>query len=600
MKSYNNKASKYKEEKNNIFLIPLILVIAVIPLIVRVHFFNTNLSQFPWASRIESSVDLFLYYKSVFLILISFVMLLILIFRKVHTKKVLLMFIPLGIYLLLALISSIFSKYAYFSFNGMLDHFETIWVVLGYGIITYYAAVTIKSEDDVKKIMKWLMISIVIVTLIGIGQAFSLDFFRSTFGKLLISPSYMWSNLDAFKYSFEEGRVYSTLFNPNYVGSYAALVAPILLLNFIFAKEKKSKVIYLTLFIGLMISLFASRSRTGLFGFIIALAMLLFFIRKIIYKHWKNVLLSIFIILSIFIFIDKINSNIIVTRINQLFHTKKIEMPLKEIQTNEDNITINYKEETLILKYNYSKDNGKYFFECLDMDGNKLSYKPNSTQTGFYIDDERFSDFIIGPATLKELDGFFIEIDGIEWFFTNATDGTYYYYTRTLGLDKINNAKSMGFDNLGQFGSGRGYIWSRTLPLLKDYLFVGSGAETFAFIFPNDDYVGLTNYGFTNGIMTKPHNMYLQISVQSGVVSLIALLTFYIIYFVASFKILYKNNINTYLRQIGAGIQVGTTGYFISGLANDSTVTVAPVFWGLLGIGIAINVILIKGDTKQV
>jgi oligosaccharide repeat unit polymerase len=595
VKSYKNKTQKYKEEKN-LFLIPLIIVIAIIPLIVRVHFFNTNLSQYPWASRIESSVDLFLYYKSVFLILTSFVMLLILIFRKVHSKKVLLMFIPLGIYLLLALISSVFSKYSYFSFNGMLDHFETIWVILGYGIITYYAAVTIKSEDDVKKILKWLMISLSIIAVIGIGQAFSLDIFRSTLGKVLISPSSMWSNLDAFQYRIEKGRVYSTLFNPNYIGSYVTLVAPIVLVLFLFAKEKKDKTIFILIFVGLMVCLFASQSRTGIIALFFSMIIMTILLRKYIIHHFKLLLIVIIGGIFMFFMVNIANHNMTLYKIKDIFKLITVEKPLEEIQTNNDNVTIKYNNESLILRYNMNNSNNEYTFDIEDRVGNKLNYYLNDENTGFYIDDSRFQNFVIGPAVLNEKQGFFVQIDGIEWFFTNLTDGTYYYYTRTLGLDKINNAKTIGFDYFGKYGSGRGYIWSRTIPLIKKYIFVGSGADTFALVFPNDDYVGLTNYGFTDGIMTKPHNMYLQIAVQSGLLSLVAFLIFYLMYFIMSIKILYKNKMDTFISQIGSGILGGTTGYIFAGLANDSTIAVAPVFWSLIGIGFAINLIQLKFD----
>ena len=34
---------------------------------------------------------------------------------------------------------------------------------------------------------------------------------------------------------------------------------------------------------------------------------------------------------------------------------------------------------------------------------------------------------------------------------------------------------------------------------------------------------------------------------------------------------------------------LGIIGYLISGISNDSTITVAPLFWALLGIGFAVN-----------
>ena len=34
---------------------------------------------------------------------------------------------------------------------------------------------------------------------------------------------------------------------------------------------------------------------------------------------------------------------------------------------------------------------------------------------------------------------------------------------------------------------------------------------------------------------------------------------------------------------------LGVIGYLIAGISNDSCVTIAPIFWVLLGIGFAVN-----------
>ena len=127
------------------------------------------------------------------------------------------------------------------------------------------------------------------------------------------------------------------------------------------------------------------------------------------------------------------------------------------------------------------------------------------------------------------------------------------------------------------------------MTILKDYIFVGSGADTFALVYPNGDFVDKYNNGYDNMIITRPHCMYLQIAVQSGVLSLICFLVFYIWYFISSLRLYYKQRLNNPLVAAGFGILLGTMGYMISALANDSTITVAPVYWGLLGIGIGIN-----------
>ena len=43
---------------------------------------------------------------------------------------------------------------------------------------------------------------------------------------------------------------------------------------------------------------------------------------------------------------------------------------------------------------------------------------------------------------------------------------------------------------------------------------------------------------------------------------------------------------------------IAVIGYLISGIINDSTITVAPIYWCLMGIGLAINH-LVKCKRKE-
>ena len=41
-----------------------------------------------------------------------------------------------------------------------------------------------------------------------------------------------------------------------------------------------------------------------------------------------------------------------------------------------------------------------------------------------------------------------------------------------------------------RLGSGRGYIWSRSIPLIKQAGFMGLGADTYPEYFPQNDFKG--------------------------------------------------------------------------------------------------------------
>lgn len=170
-------------------------------------------------------------------------------------------------------------------------------------------------------------------------------------------------------------------------------------------------------------------------------------------------------------------------------------------------------------------------------------------------------------------------------------DSTYYALGGGGALMKYTEQeKSLKFlEEHFHFANMRGYIWARTLPLIKKYFFLGSGPDTFIIAFPSNDIVGMYNSGHDGEIVTKPHCMYMQIAVQTGVPSLIALLVFFIWYMADCLKIYWKNTYKSYLSVIGVSIFVSVIGYLILALTNDSCVATAPIFYGLIGMGLGIN-----------
>ena len=87
-------------------------------------------------------------------------------------------------------------------------------------------------------------------------------------------------------------------------------------------------------------------------------------------------------------------------------------------------------------------------------------------------------------------------------------------------------------------------------------------------------------------------------AVQTGVLSLICFLVFYGMYFVKSVKLYIKRkellDDDPYLFHIGAGLFVANFGYMLSGIVNDSLPVTAPLFWAIIGIGIAVNSLIHK------
>lgn len=590
------------ESAKNHYLIPLCFVLAVVPLIVFMKFYEPHMEDYAFFSDIPYSTDLFLYYKGRFFILASAVML-CLIIVQCFTKKVKLsaakLFIPLGGYVLLAFLSAVFSDTPYYAFWGSFEQLEPVWVHIGYGLVVYYAVVFIKNMKDINLLMNALTISTVIMLLIGVTQAFSADIFRSSFfeefARLGVPEEYREGSKMAF--SFELGRVYLTLYNPNYVGSYVALLSPLFLM-LAFAKKKLWFIILnIVIFIGLLLSLLASGSRAGFIGIIVSLLLLVVIFNKRLLKFWMEAIIILTLLVGTFYTMNNYSNNGIINRLKSALSVEEVQYNLTDLTVNKDNAVFTYKGNELTVLFNYNEEQDSVHMDA-QFEGQSLPLQTESTNH-YVILDDRFSGIGLSLAMVEDKPGCIVTVDGKDWIFAQV-DGELYYWNNDGHFTKpVNSETYEPLAKYARFASGRGFIWSKTIPLLADTIILGTGPDTFTVTYPNEDYVDAYNNGYENQTMTKPHNMYLQMAVQTGVLSLVCFLVFYFWYFFSTIRVLIRVDKSKYLALVEIGILCGTFGYMIVGIINDSMVAVAPLFWALTGVGIAINFMLRKEPPVQ-
>lgn len=578
-------------EKSNWLVLPIFLMMTIFPLIMRVKSYVTPLSDYAWFSEANNYIDFFLLYKKDFLLLLTFIMITIMIVKAFLDKDFIRcewLFLPLLIYAILVLISSVFSKYRYYSIHGMHEQFETVFVVLGYCILVYYTYLSVKTERDIRNIIKGLIFCIIIFGIIGFTQLIDHDIFSTEFGKWLIIPGEIRDSIGEIVFNFK-GMAYITLYNPNYVSVYVSMIAPIILCLLLFEKKEwKRTTIYILAFASLMLCLYAAKTSAGYLSFGFGLIILIVLLWRYLIKYKKFVIPLAGIAILAMIGLVVIKQDTIAMKLKNFFQTEQVTFSLKEIQTNDNDVQVNYNDH--ILKVQFLVDEFKNA-SCVitDENGQPINTEYNSDGTANVID-ERFPGFVVGPCYYDEKLSFFIRIDGKDWFFTNQSkDGTYYYLNQYGRFDKIVPAPSALFTKYQNLFNRRGYIWSKTIPLLKKYIILGSGADTFALVYPQSDYVSQANVGLGTQLVTKPHCLYLQIAVQYGVLALISFLVFYGMYFILSLKLYIKGIFNSYFAQIGLGIMIGTLSFMVSGVTNDSCITVTPIFWALVGLGLVAN-----------
>lgn len=584
----------------------------VLPLIVRVYPYYSDLSQYPWFTTEDFQVDFFLHGKNVALNVMGVYMLVLLALYALMgntEKRKPWILIPIAVYAVFAFASSAISPYSKYAFKGNFEGFESIWTVLTYCLIVVYAYYMVRSAKEVRILLYSFSIGVFILSVIGFLQAFGNNPLSMPWINTLTIPSQYREALEGIV-EYNDG-AYLTLYNINYVGVYMAMTIPVLLfLAFDFNKNKSlatvkasictilNVVIFVVLLISALFCLYKSESEAG----ILALCAGIVFIPIVMYrKLWKHKFITLAGIAAAAILLVIMGKSYIQPAFqrltNQLFSETRT-YDLTRIHADENGVTFTYKGVDMVFKME-EVDTDYFVFAAYDGNGERLNIVGNTWVFAFA--DEPYSDFSVAYYPIADYLSMSISQGDNNWVFTNTTgSGTYQmlnYYGKWIDLADPERVKAL--DGLEHIFSGRGYIWSRSIPLLKQSAILGVGADCFIFAFPQLDYLGRSHSGYAdNQVFTKPHNLYLQMAIQYGIPAMLAFLVFFGMYFVEAFRIYSKKKLDCFEAKAGLGIFIGMIVYMITGLTNDSMIVVSPIFWTLIAIGIVINNIMLKKEAQ--
>lgn len=571
-------------------LSPILFLFIIFPWIVKEFRFTNGLSAYSWYSNTDLWSDFFLYYKSVSLFVLSGICLyfLLFIFCKKLDRNFLRLFFPLFFFSAFAVLSAVFSPYRHTAFTGIYEQQESVFILLSYVILCLYTFTVSDSKKAISILISVLTIGLSLLTILGLLQLSSNDPYQSNWGKYLISTDRPKDELGLVAFIFEANRVYLNLYNPNTAAMFLVLFLPLIFILAFISPKKYMKIFYIGLLLLLSLCLLGTRSTTSYIaltgGFFLLLTVFLLYKKKS--KKW---MIIIFISFPILFFTIPFLYCL-------LFPPQPSENIISEIQTNDQDIQVTRNGETLSIQF-HGENPSHIFYIFRDSNGNEIPYLYNKKDRSVSLKDERFKDYTFLVVEFQDFLGFSLRYNHLDWYFSNQLgDYSYYYWNQYQKFDKITTPKTSFLNGYESIASNRGYIWNRALPLLKKHLILGSGADTFLFEFPQTDYVGKRNFGFENGVMTKPHNLYLQIAIQNGVPALLAFLTFYGLYLFQCIFCYYKSNQATKLLYLSMGIQAGSFAFFICGLTNDSSVCVTPFFFIMTGLGIRINLMLCQQD----
>lgn len=516
-------------------------------------------------------------------------------------------------------VSTLLSPYKEQVLQGSADHYENIWVQIAYIIIAFViGSAPVYKLNIQTKMAKWFTnicaALIFVCSIIGIFQYFNVNPLEWGLFRWYMVPKALQNQPQLF---LNIGWAYSFFGNPNYLGSAFALMLPFVVNGFLISETDKLKYVYLATVLTAHFALLSSMSLGGLL-FVPAgvLIVLLMQRSRMDYKRdLASVLIGVLISSVLFIFVAKYQSmahevmavvglysivgilSFLVIKFKVPFKTIGIVVPvvflaavitlvttvdftsrknpLTELYVKNNEIHVNREVGSFIVSINDG------IISVTDDASNPLTQKADTDDLTTVITQKDYTDVRVEQEMRGGYQTIHLKPYAIDFFIS----GNEFKFIN-IGLQEDELAYTKLFmPNIGSLGTARGYIWQSALKLVPEHFFFGSGADTFAIRFPQNDIVNRYNSGMQSyTYIDKAHNMYVQFLVQNGA---LYLLMFVALIVLCLRKLIHFNNDHNEENRFVVPLIAAIASYAMVGMVNDSKVIVAPIFWIVLGMAIS-------------
>ncbi|SFC36334.1 O-antigen ligase family protein [Ruminococcus albus] len=639
----NRKAEKKREKENSVIVaikgdypirkkavaLMMCIFMAILPYVTYLHPQPlTKLTQKYFSSNTGSINDWFLFQKEFFVVIAAFILIGIFIVEEffiekqwkdipLRKKDMKLPLILVGVYALLLIVSGICSKNPELVLMGVVKHYEGLLGVLGY-LIIFLAAINYFCDTKSLEFFSWAMILTTLAcSIFGVSEYLGYPLQENDFFAHFIAPAEKYEYAKTLTSQSEN--VHITFFNSNYLGSFCGLMFPLtaaLTVESIRSVIKRWNV-RMSLFAriglvakmifgifgtaGIAVCAVLSNSTGGLYSVAGGAAILL--IIYVIYWFRGNIsrvsaLITFVCIGAVlaggFMYMmktnddfrarfDKVVNNGSANNTTVEDYRKKMAKKhyvLKEIKQDGSSLVLDdFSGNTITVSR--KGDDG---LEFLDTEGNILKASVNKDKF-FCFKDERYKNCKFKYTSESKL---LIDLGYSKNLIFKYEDDKFKPFVHGLYTqDTINSYKGPEFfkKDLSAL-SGRFFIWGATISILDDCLLIGKGSGSFVTVFPQYDYASLLEVYETPGmVVNKPHNWYLGVAVDSGMVSLMVLLTLLGAFLVKGFKTVILDPVDDRFKHLRIGTYVSVIAFMVVGIVNDSYVCVSPVFWFIFGVG---------------
>lgn len=581
-----------KDKYKNYICFGLVSFMVVLPFVVRLYVaYPEGLQREYFAKATKIILDYFTYYKQWIVVLVSVVALFLMFFgifgnngnKRQTIEKLKLPMITLGISMLLYIISAMNAKEKSVLLFGLFGECEGLPAILSYSVL-FFAGYTFFQTEKSKKILKYGLIGLMtILIVVCVFEYLGHPIYNWDAVLKWILPKEYWMYREEFKIGVVPSMVSAGMESSGYLGGLCVLLFPI---SIGFAYEEKNKVykgMLLLISGGLIFVLIAANSTGALIAAIASAVGLCIIYRKTKRKLLRNIGGLIVVCFAVFLIINGLSYGAYGKQImstmqnkNDYGNDKTEKFVLEKIQLKDGMIEMKSKNSQVTIAA--EKDANSSVEDIIIKEGKALltaekmsDGKMRLTETGYemiaYWIEENVLYLDLGYQEPLE---FFLARAGLQYITFNGTR-----------LNDIPQPQTKDLEWLYPICTGRGYAWVNSIPILKECVLVGKGVANFSFAFPQSEVAGMLNtHGSTNLVIEKAHNWYLQIAIDSGLLSLISILVLFGTYIVKGAK--------RYMITVRNGefhaFFVGLLAFMFIGLINNSSISVNPIFWLLFGI----------------
>lgn len=586
----------------------LVLIIGIVPFVIKVVVAPLGQSEIGMYG-FESYADIFTHGKSILFILLTLIGAGVLVTDRIVRRRWEMpkRLWPVMILMVLIFLGGLLSPYFPVPLTGAPERYESMWVHLGYLVLFCMVISTIKEPKD-SWLIEWLLvIQLILMGLICLGQFYGFNLLNWEPVRILITGEALARQYPVI--ALESKLAYGTSGNPGNLAQYCSFIVPLLVSITLTRPANKVKLVALALGWFCVLGSGAGSAILGAGAGTLSAVIFLRFQGVQLSKRFllgpiiggflmalpgvaevmngENLIIAL-TLLALGLLSQRRNPSVVfdsprgrisgalggmlilvigILLISQMFRQEEF---IKMMTLSEENLVM----QTIEGSHEVCVTDGSLLFKS--MTGDQIPYS------------------LMNGIVQSENPG----INGLEYGVEVTTGGALLTMHRTgmrfrilqdglrmLDLNgrptEVQNPKTFGFQGLGSLFSCRGYIWSRSIPLLFVNPLLGTGSDTFVLVFPQGDYAGKFNmFGTPYMLIDKPHSFYLQYGIQQGLAALFILAGITVIAMGRGMKEIRSLGIESWRWPYLPAL----LGFLTAAIFNDSLVQTTIYMWVALGV----------------